>query len=169
MTEEWRPGWLPGDFGAMGAKVSLLLRRGTYAGRLGEAEQRFKGTTWWSRQFDITARAAHASYHTNLGHIDRLAKDAPRVLRLIHDDWEGYMDRVHAARGQSVAGAVEHEARKGPGELYVFIVTKLLQQPWRSGGHQAGMEESSLSIWRKIGRDCQYLWPFPEFKALMGW
>jgi len=159
----WRPNWTESEILAAKPNVESLLRNGPWASLIAKCTKTSRGSTWWSRQFDIKSRAAYATLGNIENAIRRLADDAPRVLRLINTQWDTYLARVRAQRDTLQRNVIVETAKQGPVPLYYFLVTDHIQKAWYK--HKVGMESSTLLAWKKIGYDNQFLWSLSQFQS----
>ena len=162
---DWRPHWTTEEIESTVPTIARHLREGVYSTKIADFTRQSQGSTWWSRQFNIIQRAGHSQLQSVEETIQRLAKDAPRVLRLINAQWDTYVARVRMQRDQSQREEIFALAKQGPVELYLFLVTVHINKAWRT--HSPGMEVSVASAWAKIGYDNQFLWSREQFESII--
>ena len=160
---DWRPNWTESEIVSTVPKIAQALRAGPFRQKIKSFSEQSHGSTWWSRQFDITQRMGYSSLDTTNKTIQSIANDAPRVLRRIKTQWGTYIARVRMQRDQPQREEIIRYAQQGPTDLYFFLVTDHIHKAWLR--HSPGMEASIESAWNKIGYDNQFLWSLKEFDS----
>ena len=83
-----------------------------------------------------------------------LASDAPRVLKLIRDNWKEYMRRVSEDCSKDQEEIIKL-AKESPANLYVFLINKVI---FRKSGNRPMLNASDLTIWEKMPSDAKFLY-----------
>ena len=159
----WQPNWTESEITSTIPKIARALREGPFRQKIKSFSEQSHGSTWWSRQFNITQRSAYSSIETTNKKIQNIANDAPRVLSRIKTQWSTYIARVRMQRDKPQQEEIIKYAQQGPADLYFFLVTNHIQKAWLR--HSPGMEASLASAWNKIGYDNQFLWSLKEFSS----
>ena len=164
MNTQWKPSWSEGEIHQASQKVGQSLRQGIYSNKIKMAQSQCRGKSWWDLQFNITARAACNSLKTFDNKIARYKQDAPRVLRLVRDQWQRYSQLVMSKHGAKTLEIIVDIAQASPADFYIYLVTVHIQKPWLT--QKPGYEASLQSAWSKIGSDNQFIWSMTEFKKV---
>jgi hypothetical protein len=163
MNTQWKPSWSEEEIKNASQVVGQNLRNGIYSDIIAKAQNQCRGKNWWDRQFNIIVRGACSNLSKINEKIQRFEQDAPRVLRLVRDQWQKYSQLV-SKHGSQTLNEIVGIAQASPSEFYVYLVTVHMQKPWLI--HRTGYEDSLLSAWTKIGSDNQFLWSKAEFQKV---